>query len=52
MCRCERKKLVGLVLASFGAGIFMSYFLPVFFLALLEGLALAVAGILLLSSDK
>lgn len=49
MCRYRTKKLVGLLAATFGLGILLSYFLPGFLLAFLEAAALVVAGISLLS---
>ncbi len=45
---CEMKKLIGLLVLCFGAGIFMSYILPWRLLAFIEAAALLCAGIMLI----
>ena len=52
MCKCKRKKLIGLCSACFGLGILLSYFLPGFILAFLEAIALVIAGLMLLGLSK
>ncbi|MBR2294110.1 MAG: hypothetical protein IKA44_07425 [Clostridia bacterium] len=48
MCRLSLKKLLGIAAISFGAGIFLSFLLPPYFLAFIEAAVVIVAGILLL----
>ncbi len=45
---CEMKKLIGMLVLCFGAGIFMSYILPWRLLAFIEAAALLCAGIMLI----
>ena len=48
MCHIHLRKLLGISLVCFGAGILLSFLLPGFFLAFLEAAALCAAGVLLL----
>lgn len=45
---CEIKKLIGMLVLCFGAGIFMSYILPWRLLAFIEAAALLCAGVMLI----
>ena len=47
-CQMGLRKLLGIAAISFGAGIFLSFLLPGYFLAFLEAAVLITAGILLL----
>ncbi|MBQ8331345.1 MAG: hypothetical protein IJX94_02445 [Clostridia bacterium] len=48
MCRVSLRKLLGIAAICFGAGIFLSFLLPGYFLAFLEAAVVIGAGILLL----
>ena len=48
MCRINLRRLVGISAACFGAGIFLSFLLPGYFLAFVEAAVVIIAGILLL----
>lgn len=45
---CEIKKLIGMLVLCFGAGIFMSYILPWRLLAFIEAAALLCTGVMLI----
>lgn len=48
MCQVNLRKMIGIAIVCFGAGIFVSFLLPGCFLAFLEAIAVIIAGILLL----
>ncbi len=48
MCQIHLRKLLGISLVCFGAGILLSFLLPGYFLAFLEAAAVVAAGLLLL----
>ena len=52
MCRIGFRKLAGISAICFGAGIFLSFLLPGYFLAFLEAAALVSAGVLLLRKNR
>ena len=45
---CELKKMIGLLVLCFGAGIFLSFLLPWRLLAFIEAAALLFAGVMLI----
>ncbi len=45
---CELKKMIGLLVLCFGAGIFLSFLLPWRLLAFIEAAALLCAGVMLI----
>lgn len=45
---CELKKMIGLLILCFGAGIFLSFILPWRLLAFIEAAALLCAGVMLI----
>ena len=52
MYQVNLRKLVGISVICFGAGILLSFLLPGFFLAVLEAVVVIVAGILLVGKRR
>lgn len=52
MCHIRLRKLLGISAVCFGAGIFLSFILPGYFLAFIEAAILIAAGILLLGKHN
>ncbi len=52
MCHIRLRKLIGISAVCFGAGIFLSFILPGYFLAFIEAAILIAAGILLLGKHS
>ena len=51
MCM-SKKKLIAICTVAFGGGIFLSFLLPLHFLAFIEAAAVVLAGVLLLDNRR
>ncbi len=52
MCRIHLRRVLGISVICFGAGILLSFLLPGYFLAFIEAAVVVAAGILLLKKDR